>query len=52
VLADNATLTKILTYHVVPGKLTPEQLAGTHKTLQGGHADPPPPRSPSVWPWP
>ena len=36
VLADNATLTKILTYHVVPGKLTPAQLAGTHKTLQGG----------------
>ncbi|MEV1285607.1 fasciclin domain-containing protein [Micromonospora sp. NPDC049679] len=36
VLTDNATLTKILTYHVVPGKLTPEQLAGTHKTLQGG----------------
>ncbi|MEV0459245.1 fasciclin domain-containing protein [Catellatospora methionotrophica] len=31
-----ATLTKILTYHVVAGKLTPEQLAGTHKTLQGG----------------
>ena len=36
VLADNATLTKILSYHVVPGKLTPAQLAGTHKTLQGG----------------
>ncbi len=36
VLADNATLTKILTFHVVPGKLTPQQLAGTHKTLQGG----------------
>ncbi|MDG6110020.1 fasciclin domain-containing protein [Dactylosporangium aurantiacum] len=36
VLADNATLTKILTYHVVSGKLTPAQLAGTHKTLQGG----------------
>ncbi|GIJ71282.1 fasciclin domain-containing protein [Virgisporangium ochraceum] len=36
VLADNATLTKILTYHVVPGQLSPEQLAGTHKTLQGG----------------
>lgn len=36
VLADNATLTKILTFHVVPGKLSPEQLAGTHKTLQGG----------------
>jgi uncharacterized surface protein with fasciclin (FAS1) repeats len=36
VLADQATLTKILTYHVVPGRLTPEQLAGTHKTLEGG----------------
>ncbi|MEV6971779.1 fasciclin domain-containing protein [Hamadaea sp. NPDC051192] len=35
-LADNATLTKILTYHVVAGKLAPDQLAGTHKTLQGG----------------
>jgi uncharacterized surface protein with fasciclin (FAS1) repeats len=36
VLADNATLTKILTYHVVPQKLSPQQLAGSHKTLQGG----------------
>ncbi|MBB5869534.1 putative surface protein with fasciclin (FAS1) repeats [Allocatelliglobosispora scoriae] len=35
VLADNATLTKILTYHVVPGRLSPDQLAGTHKTLEG-----------------
>jgi uncharacterized surface protein with fasciclin (FAS1) repeats len=35
VLADNAALTKILTYHVVAGKLTPQQLAGTHKTLEG-----------------
>jgi uncharacterized surface protein with fasciclin (FAS1) repeats len=35
VLADKPTLTKILTYHVVPGQLTPEQLAGTHKTLEG-----------------
>ena len=35
VLADKATLTKILTYHVVPGQLTPDQLAGTHKTLEG-----------------
>ena len=35
-LADKATLTKILTYHVVPGRLTPAQLAGTHKTLEGG----------------
>ena len=36
VLADKKTLTSILTYHVVAGKLTPAQLAGTHKTLQGG----------------
>ena len=36
VLADKAQLTKILTYHVVAGKLTPDQLAGTHKTLEGG----------------
>jgi uncharacterized surface protein with fasciclin (FAS1) repeats len=35
VLADKKTLTSILTYHVVPGKLTPADLAGTHKTLQG-----------------
>jgi hypothetical protein len=36
VLADQTTLTKILTYHVVPRRLTPEQLAGTHRTLEGG----------------
>ena len=36
VLADKKTLTSILTYHVVPGKLTPTDLAGPHKTLQGG----------------
>src|SRR5690349_8590705 len=35
VLADKAALTKILTYHVVPGRITPAQLAGTHKTLDG-----------------
>ena len=29
-------LTTVLTYHVVEGKLSPEQLAGSHKTLQGG----------------
>ena len=29
-------LTTVLTYHVVQGKLSPEMLAGTHKTLQGG----------------
>ena len=36
VLADKAKLTKILTYHVVSGKLSPDQLAGTHTTLEGG----------------
>jgi uncharacterized surface protein with fasciclin (FAS1) repeats len=36
VLADKKTLTSILTYHVVQGKLTPADLAGTHKTLEGG----------------
>jgi uncharacterized surface protein with fasciclin (FAS1) repeats len=35
VLADNDQLTKVLTYHVVPGRLSPAQLAGTHKTLEG-----------------
>ncbi|HET9171576.1 MAG TPA: fasciclin domain-containing protein [Actinospica sp.] len=36
VLANKAELTKILTYHVVSGRLSPDQLAGTHKTLEGG----------------
>ncbi|MCO8278069.1 fasciclin domain-containing protein, partial [Actinoplanes sp. TRM 88003] len=35
VLADKKTLTDILTYHVVPGKLTPADLSGSHKTLEG-----------------
>jgi uncharacterized surface protein with fasciclin (FAS1) repeats len=35
VLADKQELTKILTYHVVAGKLAPDQLDGTHKTLEG-----------------
>jgi uncharacterized surface protein with fasciclin (FAS1) repeats len=36
VLADKQELTRILTYHVVAGKIAPDQLAGTHKTLEGG----------------
>jgi uncharacterized surface protein with fasciclin (FAS1) repeats len=37
VLADpTGALTKILTYHVIAGALAPDQLAGTHKTLEGG----------------
>lgn len=34
-LADKKALTKVLTYHVVSGQLTPEDLAGTHETLAG-----------------
>ena len=33
---DSDTLTKILTYHVVPGQLTPDQVAGEHETVEGG----------------
>ncbi len=29
-------LSTVLTYHVVPGKLSPQDVVGTHKTLQGG----------------
>jgi uncharacterized surface protein with fasciclin (FAS1) repeats len=36
VLADKKMLTSILTYHVVGEKLAPADLAGTHKTVQGG----------------
>jgi uncharacterized surface protein with fasciclin (FAS1) repeats len=34
-LADQAKLTTVLTHHVIPGRLTPEQLAGEHTTLAG-----------------
>ncbi len=35
-LADpKGLLSTVLTYHVVSGRLSPEMLAGTHKTLQG-----------------
>ncbi|MFD6163309.1 fasciclin domain-containing protein [Nocardia sp. NPDC060256] len=32
---DSATLTKILTYHVVPGQIAPNKIAGMHKTVEG-----------------
>ena len=32
-LADTPQLTAVLTYHVIPGRLSPEELAGTHTTL-------------------
>ncbi|REJ06312.1 fasciclin domain-containing protein [Microbacterium bovistercoris] len=30
------TLSKILTYHVVAGQISPTDIAGTHKTVEGG----------------
>jgi uncharacterized surface protein with fasciclin (FAS1) repeats len=33
---DSATLTSILTYHVVPGQLSPDEVVGTQTTVQGG----------------
>lgn len=33
---DAATLSSILTYHVVPGQLSPDEIVGTHTTVQGG----------------
>jgi uncharacterized surface protein with fasciclin (FAS1) repeats len=32
---DAALLTSILTYHVVPGQAGPDQVVGTHKTVNG-----------------
>lgn len=32
---DAPLLTSILTYHVIPGQLSPDQVAGTHKTVEG-----------------
>jgi len=32
---DSATLSKILTYHVVQGRLSPEEVVGAHTTLEG-----------------
>ena len=33
---DSNLLSSILTYHVVPGQASPAQVAGMHKTVQGG----------------
>lgn len=33
---DSALLTDILTYHVVPGEVSPADIAGTQTTVQGG----------------
>jgi uncharacterized surface protein with fasciclin (FAS1) repeats len=34
---DAPLLTKILTYHVVPGQASPAQVVGSKKTVQGGN---------------
>jgi len=34
-VGDTDTLTSILTYHVVPGQLTPEEVVGMQTTVQG-----------------
>jgi uncharacterized surface protein with fasciclin (FAS1) repeats len=33
---DAPLLNSILTYHVIPGRLSPSQVVGTHKSVQGG----------------
>ncbi len=32
---DTATLTSILTYHVIPGQIAPDDIEGMHTTVQG-----------------
>ena len=34
-LADKDMLTSVLSHHVIPGRLTPEELAGEHTTVAG-----------------
>lgn len=36
---DSATLSSILTYHVVPGQIAPEDIAGMHPTVQGAELE-------------
>ncbi|GHD06427.1 fasciclin domain-containing protein [Zhihengliuella salsuginis] len=36
VVSDADTLTSVLTYHVVPGQITPDEIAGEQTTVQGG----------------
>jgi uncharacterized surface protein with fasciclin (FAS1) repeats len=36
---DGPLLSKILTYHVVAGQLSPSQVVGMHKTVEGGTVD-------------
>jgi uncharacterized surface protein with fasciclin (FAS1) repeats len=36
---DAPLLTKVLTYHVVSGRLSPDQVTGMHATVEGGSVD-------------
>ncbi|BDZ54868.1 fasciclin domain-containing protein [Agromyces marinus] len=36
---DSELLTTILTYHVVPGQVAPDEIAGTHTTVQGSDVE-------------
>ena len=36
---DAPLLTSILTYHVIPGQLSPADVAGKHKTVEGGEVN-------------
>ncbi|GAB3602617.1 fasciclin domain-containing protein [Microbacterium aureliae] len=36
---DSDTLTQILTYHVVPGQLSPDEIVGEQATVQGGSVE-------------
>lgn len=36
---DSALLTKILTYHVVPGRIAPNEIDGEHATVEGGNVE-------------
>ena len=36
---DTATLSAILTYHVVPGQIAPDEIAGMHATVQGAELE-------------
>jgi uncharacterized surface protein with fasciclin (FAS1) repeats len=36
---DSALLSSILTYHVVPGQVAPDAIAGMHETVQGGSVE-------------
>ena len=34
-MGNSKTLTSVLTYHVLPGQITPDMIAGSHKTVEG-----------------